>query len=180
MGHTVQIHAPRYMWRSPRAFCDIDSLVPIHSIGGSILLCPAAYPGIHRGGGANPKEGGAKLLFGDISLKTAWKQECIPVGYVPFAAVAVCWGRGGVVCPGRECLPARGVFACQGGDVCLPEGCLPRGCLPPGGCLPARVGVHLLLLTDRHPWKHNLSATTVADGTGRERLIRTQLIRSST
>ena len=37
------------------------------------------------------------------------KQECIPVGCVPSAAVAV---------PGR-CLPTRGVSACQEGGVCL-------------------------------------------------------------
>ena len=37
-----------------------------------------------------------------------------------------------------------------------------------GGCLPGGVsvqgGVHLPLWTDRHLWKHKLSATTVADG----------------
>ena len=38
-------------------------------------------------------------------------QECIPVGCVPSAAVAVCWG---------------GVSA---------RGCLPGGCLPGGVCL---------------------------------------------
>ena len=55
------------------------------------------------------------------------QQECIPVGCVPSAAVAI----------GRGRLSAWGVFA-QG---CLPGGCLPRGCLPrgvsaQGGCLP--------------------------------------------
>ena len=39
----------------------------------------------------------------------AKKQECIPVGCVPSAAVAVCWG-------------------------CLRRGCLPRGFLPRGVC----------------------------------------------
>ena len=53
------------------------------------------------------------------------KQECIPVGCVPPAAVTVC--RGG-------CLPGGG--SAQGG-VCPEGGCLPGGCLPMGG------GVHL-------------------------------------
>ena len=74
------------------------------------------------------------------------KQECIPVGCVPSAAVAVCWG----VCPGG-CLPrgntwgmsAQGVSAWGGvcragwllGDVCWEGGCLLGGVCP-GGCLP--------------------------------------------
>ena len=80
-------------------------------------------------------------------MTTVQKQECIPVGCVPPAAVAVSSGWGvsasGGVWPGGlsgpvGCLP-RG---------CLPRGCLPRGCLPrgvcpggvcPGGCLPRRV-----------------------------------------
>ena len=37
---------------------------------------------------------------------TSVKQECIPVGCVPSAAVAI-WGGG--VCPGSGCLPGRGV-----------------------------------------------------------------------
>ena len=56
------------------------------------------------------------------------KQECIPVGYVPSAAVAVWrggWCLPGSVCPDGRCL-SRG---------CLPGGCLPRGCLPGGVCL---------------------------------------------
>ena len=45
------------------------------------------------------------------------------------------------------CLPGR--------DVC-PRGCLPKGCLPRG--------VYTSLpWTDRHLWKHNLSATTVKE-----------------
>ena len=60
-----------------------------------------------------------KLL---LVQKKYYMQECIPVGCVPPAAVAV---RGG-------CLPRRGI---------CPEGCLPRrvsasGYLPKGGCLP--------------------------------------------
>ena len=68
------------------------------------------------------------------------KQECIPVGCVPFAAVAVS-GRGGWYLlrgglPGR-CLLREGVSAwgCLPGGVCL-EGCLPGGMSAYGGCLP--------------------------------------------
>ena len=66
--------------------------------------------------------------------KKKFKQECIPVGCVPSAAVAVL--REGGVCPGgvvypggviRGCLPR---WVCQGG-VCL-EACL----LGVGGCTP--------------------------------------------
>ena len=50
------------------------------------------------------------------------EQECIPVGCVPSAAVAVSWG----VCPGGVCL----VFP---GDGVWPGGCLPsllgKGCV---------------------------------------------------
>ena len=64
------------------------------------------------------------------------KQECIPVGCVPSASVAICGEgmclpRGVCVCPG---VSSRGVVClvgvCQGG--CLPGGCLPGGCLPRG------------------------------------------------
>ena len=56
---------------------------------------------------------------------------------------------------------------CLGGGVwpegCLPRGFLSRGCLPRGGCMPR--GVYTShQWTDRHLCKHNLSATTVADG----------------
>ena len=58
------------------------------------------------------------------------EQECILVGFIPSAAVAVCLEGvclggvclGGVVCPG-EYLP-REVFTQV---VCLPRGCLSRG-----------------------------------------------------
>ena len=64
------------------------------------------------------------------------QQECIPVGCVPSATVAV--SRGGV------CL-GRGVSAQE-------ERCLPGECTPPPG------------QNDRRLWKQYLSATTVADG----------------
>ena len=59
-----------------------------------------------------------------LTLHFKVKQECIPVGRVPSAAVAVSGEMGGV-CPGGvclvECLP-RGVSAKEvsaQGDVCL-------------------------------------------------------------
>ena len=52
-----------------------------------------------------------------------YRQECIPVGCVPSAAVAVCWGG--------QCLPTRGVW---------PGGCLPRrGLSAQGGVCPGGV-----------------------------------------
>ena len=45
-------------------------------------------------------------------------QECIPVGCVPSAAVAVCWLREGGVSAGG--MSARGMFA-RGGGACLPD-----------------------------------------------------------
>ena len=60
------------------------------------------------------------------NCKKCQKQECIPVGCVPSAAVVV---------SGR-CLPKR----------CLPSG---KGCLPSGGCLQG--GVHLL--REQNDWQ---------------------------
>ena len=71
-----------------------------------------------------------------------FKQECIPVGCVPSAAVTVSeggwclparWGclLAGCGCLHGGCLPRR--WGLSGGY--LPRGWLPRGCLP-GGCLP--------------------------------------------
>ena len=82
---------------------------------------------------------------------------------------------------GEGCLPAKGLY--------LPKwGVSPRGWLPARGCLPTRGSVYLGGLPakgrlpawgasvcqggvytspvwiHRHMWKHNLSATTVADG----------------
>ena len=50
------------------------------------------------------------------------KQECIPVGCILSAAVAVCWG-GGVSARG---VSAQGAVSAQGGQ-----------CLPGGVCIPA-------------------------------------------
>ena len=128
-------------------------------------------------------DGTLLFLFSDFKLNKQKKQECIPVGCVPFVAVTV----GGDVCPGGACL----------GSVCL-GWCLPRGEVSaPGvsawmGCLSPPVpstcwDTHPLpsacwdthptsACWDTHPpprvdrildtllWKHYLSATTVADG----------------
>ena len=93
-----------------------------------------------------------------ISSNNWYPQECIPVGCVPSAAVAVC----------------------EGGDV-WPGGCLLAG-ICPGGCLPgmsahgvSTQGVYPSMHLGRHPppvdrildtclWKHYLSATSFADG----------------
>ena len=82
----------------------------------------------------------------------------------------------GGVCPGvsawvRGCLP-RGwqVYAFCRGGVC-PEGMgvsAGGACLLPGRCTRP-------LWTDRHLWRHNLSATTVADGNNS--VIRSNLFR---
>ena len=55
------------------------------------------------------------------------KQECIPVGCVPSAAVAIGGGsaRGCV----RVCVCEGGV--CPGGCVCPEQVCLPNKCTPP-------------------------------------------------
>ena len=86
------------------------------------------------------------------------KQECIPVGCIPSAAVAVCLGgvstQGGIclggglpcgVCKGGVC---PGVSAHEG--VCPEEGVCP-GSLPRG-------------MSATRLWKHYLSATSFVDG----------------
>ena len=83
---------------------------------------------------------------------TSVKQECIPTGCVPSAAVAIS-GRGGV-CPGSECLLGRGVClggvcpcgVCLGGGVVCPGGVCLGGAAQEGVCLG---GVHLPPVMDR-------------------------------
>ena len=61
-------------------------------------------------------------------MQTFVEQECIPVGCVASAAVAVCWG--GVSAWQGGCLPARGrgaCLVCPGRGRYLPS--LSRGCL---------------------------------------------------
>ena len=64
-----------------------------------------------------------------LRMNILHKQEFIPVGCVPSAAVAVCWGY----------LPEGGVSAQEGtgqGGVCLEVGDVWSGrCVYPGGCL---------------------------------------------
>ena len=98
------------------------------------------------------------------SFKIISKQECIPVGCVPSAAVVVSGGGG-------RCLP-RG---------CLPRGCLPRGagvcrvggCLPTGGvCLGRVSGKHLLCEQNRiQVYKHYLAATMLRTVIDRKHLL---------
>ena len=59
----------------------------------------------------------AKGFYRDPQYTKYSKQECIPVGCVPSAVVAVCWGG----LPGGGCLPGGGGY--------LPRGCLPGGCI---------------------------------------------------
>ena len=54
------------------------------------------------------------------------------------------------------CVPSAAVVISEGGR------CVPIGVFAWGGCTPPP------LWTDRHLWKHNLSATTVADGNERK------------
>ena len=61
-----------------------------------------------------------------LNLETLEQQECIPVGCVLSAAVAIS-GKGGCL-PGRGCLPGGG-GVCPGVCVCF-GGCLPRECTP--------------------------------------------------
>ena len=111
------------------------------------------------------------------------QQECIPVGCVPSAAVVVCLAgilsRGVSRGVGGAWVWPGGVGSWPGGWGCLARGggsVWPGGVWPgvsaqggvclAGGWLVLSGGVHLLplLWTDRRLWKHNLSATTVADG----------------
>ena len=92
------------------------------------------------------------------------KQECIPVGCVPPAAAAVCWGvsaQEGGVCLGVGACPG-GVFGQEVSTFCLgvytPPGRHPLGTHPPCGQTDTRE-------------KHHLSSTTVADGNERKKDI---------
>ena len=76
------------------------------------------------------------LSFSSSFRQKSAKQECIPVEYVPSAAVAV---TGGV--------SAQRWDVCQGWDVC-PKGYLSGGVCP-GGCLPR--GVSAQGVSARHP-----------------------------
>ena len=77
--------------------------------------------------------------YGSYMYKYYSVQECIPVGCVPSAVVAVLEGG---VCLGG-CLPRRGVFT-QGGGVYPGRGCLPReGVSAQRGGVSAQGAVHL-------------------------------------
>ena len=118
--------------------------------------------------------------------QTSVKQECIPVGCIPSATVAVCWGvhlPRGVYLPG-ECI-------CLG--VYLPEGVfVPAGGYLPGVNLPAQGGVPawagtpqgagtpppVNTMTDRQVYKHNLR-NFVADGKHNLRKLRLRAVKMS-
>ena len=89
-----------------------------------------------------------KVIYIYILLKLRHHtQECIPVGRVPPAAVAIL-GEGGL--PGGVCprVSAQGEVSSRGG------GCLPGWSATPPLPLPREQN-------DRCLWKHNLSATTL-------------------
>ena len=96
------------------------------------------------------------------------QQECIPVGCVPSAAVAVCWGggacsrgmpgRGGCLLLGGAC--SRGPYS--QGDAWLGGGCS-QGGSDPGGVVSQHALRQTPLWTDTHLLKHNLR-NFVADG----------------
>ena len=83
------------------------------------------------------------LITGDeieVRPNNYYKQECIPVGCVPSATVAVCWGgvptggvpgpgRGGVTVPG-VCVPGPGVYLVPGGVPARGAG-VPAQAFPP-------------------------------------------------
>ena len=78
-----------------------------------------------------------------------WKLECIPVGCVPSAAVAVSprgsapWGGGGVCSLGWGVSAPGGQDVCSRGGVSAPGGLL-RGVSAPGGGVSAPWGGVLL------------------------------------
>ena len=98
------------------------------------------------------------------SAKCSFKQECIPVGCVPSAALAVCCG-GGVSVQGVSAL--GGCLPRGDGGVCLPGGICPGvsawGCLPRGASAPVHAGIHppVNRMTDRRLWKYYLAATSL-------------------
>ena len=88
----------------------------------------------------------AKRFYRDPQYTKYFKQECIPVGCVPSAVVAVCWGG----------LPGGGVSAWWRGGVCL------------GGAYLRGVSQHSLRQThpldrilDTHFWQYYLAITSL-------------------
>ena len=85
------------------------------------------------------------LLHEHLTLKQSTKQECIPIGCIPPASVAIVGGcvclRGvclevGGVCLEGGCLPRGGGCLSRGGGVCLEVGMSAWGCVHRQGCLP--------------------------------------------
>ena len=95
------------------------------------MLCnTVAHPGFPRGG-RQPQWGYLALLFGIIfaenCMKIDKKQECIPVGCVPPAEMAVSGGGGCL--PKGGYLPSESGVCPEGGVVCL-GGCVCLGVSP--------------------------------------------------
>ena len=107
-----------------------------------------------------------------LHLNQCIKQESIPVGCVPFAAVTVVEGcncQGGFV-PARECtcqgvnlpggVPTKGDVYLPGWGVHLPEWIVPARGVPSRGCVPAR-GVSAPMHAGIHPHGQNSWHTLV-------------------
>ena len=93
----------------------------------------------HGGGCANTRRVCANLLFGNSfpESPTTWKQECIPVGCIPPAAVAVLGGLHQAHPPGPD--PWEQTNTPLGSRQTSPPGAdLPNARLPPGEFRPPR------------------------------------------
>ena len=96
------------------------------------------------------------LIFMKSSAKLFLKQECIPVGYVPPAAVAI---GGGVCLSACWDTPPLGVGleTPQARPLNFPLGCglgnlqSMLGCHPPGDLLQSMLGYHLQCMLGYHP-----------------------------
>ena len=120
-SHTdmVSCHLQINLW-DPQVSADIKQslnlIILFYSLSTSILTLLVAESWCQNCSSGSKGTRGPCTPPGPVKISHI--QECIPVGCVPSAAVAVCWG-------GVQFSP---------------------------------------LWTDRHLWKHNLSATTVTDG----------------
>ena len=133
-------HTGVHLWEiAQQFFSQIDSKFQV-TVSGTPVLVSCAFCNV-------------SIMEQNKLVFAKFQQECIPIGCVPSAAVAVrgrCLPGGvsaqGSVCP-WGCLPQDvclggvclgGVCpggVCPGGGVCPRGGCLPRGGVYPGGCL---------------------------------------------
>ena len=77
-----------------------------------------------------PCEAGSGIGTGTRMLNND-EQECIPVGCVPSAAVAVCWRRGGVCLHGGVCPGGVSAWGGVSAQVVSARGCLTDTPIPP-------------------------------------------------